>query len=89
VCYAGIMKYCNGGGLTAKERAHRRADATGRGWADREAGVSGHEVARRLQGSRLPGEPIPADPTSPHQRATEPERTADQGVGELDRFGLS
>jgi len=53
VRYAGVMRYPDGGGLTAKERARREqvrlaaADLI-------EAGASDREVARRFRVSRMP-----------------------------------
>ena len=52
-CYAGVMRYPDGGGLTAAERARREqvrlsaADLI-------EAGASDREVARRFRVSRMP-----------------------------------
>ena len=51
-CYAGLMRYSDGGGLTAAERARREqvrlaaADLI-------EAGASDREVARRFRVSRM------------------------------------
>src|SRR5256886_13048909 len=51
-CYAGVMRYADGGGLTAAERARREqvriaaADAI-------EAGASDREVAKRFRVTRM------------------------------------
>jgi transposase len=50
VRYARAMRYPDGGGLTAAERA--RAGAAGRGGADRR-GASDREIARRFRVSRM------------------------------------
>ncbi len=51
-CYAGVMRYSDGGGLTAAERARReqvRLAAAGQ----IEAGASDREVAKRFRVTRM------------------------------------
>src|SRR5213076_878 len=51
-CYAGVMRYPDGGGLTAAERARREQVRLAA--ADlMEAGASDREVARRFRASRM------------------------------------
>jgi transposase len=52
-CYAGVMRYPDGGGLTAAERARREQVRLAA--ADQiEAGASDREVARRFRVTRMP-----------------------------------
>ena len=52
-CYAGIMRYPDGGGLTAAERGRRERVRLAAAELI-EAGVSNREVARRFRESRGP-----------------------------------
>ena len=52
-CYAGVMRYSDGGGLTAAERARREQVRLAA--ADQiEAGASDREVAKRFRVTRMP-----------------------------------
>jgi len=58
-CYAGVMRYPDGGGLTAAERARREQVRLAA--ADlMEAGASDREVARAVPGEQDVGEPVAA-----------------------------
>jgi hypothetical protein len=58
-CYAGVMRYPNGGGLTAVERARRERVRLAAAELI-EAGASDREVAPAFPGEPYVGEPVAA-----------------------------